>query len=92
MTASNVRCFIVSASAVGSVTSASKKSIFLPVIVRSLSSTAGFELAKLSSRVTSCPASTRATEVWLPMYPVPPVSKILILFLGKSGVSTTRIE
>ena len=50
----------------------------LPVMVRMASSASGLELTKLSTMISSWPAFNSSTQVWLPMYPAPPVTRTFI--------------
>ena len=53
--------------------------IFFPISSSTLSRAIGLELERLSMTTVSCPAALSSINVCDPIYPVPPVTNILIL-------------
>ena len=52
------------------------KGTLLPVIFSTRRSASSLELHRLSATMISQPASMSSTQVWLPIYPAPPLTKI----------------
>ena len=55
------------------------KTTSLPVISRTRCRDTSLELHRLSTTMGVCPASSSSTQVWLPMYPAPPVTSTFML-------------
>ena len=72
-------CSITCSSRASSRTSPRMKTTSLPVISRTRRRDTSLELHRLSTTMGVCPASSSSTQVWLPMYPAPPVTSTFML-------------